>query len=195
MIPKLLDNKKKYQIKFEFEEHIVPKVENSNPIKPDFASKFTHSVSFIDNNERHLLSFGDLLSIFPGLSVLDIEPNLELQRVNDFVAKEISVNIGKLIFIDKDVGTNDLRLNFWYLPYNKEEKNPKIIEFSFDFNAKDKRNKSKGSSNEKILKEFHISLVRKINDFYLGLFKQKDFLDLRTSKTKTEFAYEWKKKQ
>jgi len=186
----------KNQIDFEFEEDIVPTVENSNSIKkPEFASKFSHSVSFRKSKELDLVSFGDLLSIFPGLSVLNIDPNLELQRVNDFVAKEISVNIGKIKFVDKDKSTNDLRLNFWYPQKDdKDKKNPLIIEFSFDYKSKDKKNKSKGSSNEKILEEFRISLVRKINDFYLGLFKQKDFIDLKTSKTKTEFAYEWKQK-
>ena len=90
------------------------------------------------------------------MSVLNIEPNIELQRVNDFVAKEISVNIGKIRFVDKDIGTNNLCLNFWYLPDDdsKEEKNPLIIEFSFDYNSKDKKNKSKRVSNEKILEEF-----------------------------------------
>jgi len=186
----------KNQIDFEFEEDIVPTVENSNSIKkPEFASKFSHSVSFRKSKELDLVSFGDLLSIFPGLSVLNIDPNLELQRVNDFVAKEISVNIGKIKFVDKDKSTNDLRLNFWYPQKDdKDKKNPLIIEFSFDYKSKDKKNKSKGSSNEKILEEFRISLVRKINDFYLGLFKQKDFIDIKTSKTKTEFAYEWKQK-
>jgi hypothetical protein len=186
----------KNQIDYEFEEDIVPTVENSNSIKkPEFASKFSHSVSFRKSKELDLVSFGDLLSIFPGLSVLNIDPNLELQRVNDFVAKEISVNIGKIKFVDKDKSTNDLRLNFWYPQKDdKDKKNPLIIEFSFDYKSKDKKNKSKGSSNEKILEEFRISLVRKINDFYLGLFKQKDFIDLKTSKTKTEFAYEWKQK-
>src|SRR6478672_5711218 len=186
----------KNQIDFEFEEDIVPTVENSNSIKkPEFASKFSHSVSFRKSKELDLVSFGDLLSIFPGLSVLNIDPNLELQRVNDFVAKEISVNIGKIKFVDKDKSTNDLRLNFWYPQKDdKDKKNPLIIEFSFDYKSKDKKNKSKGSSNEKILEEFRISLVRKINDFYLGLFKQKDFIDLKASKTKTEFAYEWKQK-
>ena len=113
------------------------------------------------------------------------------------ICKAIFINDNQILkFVDKDIGTNDLYINFWYFPTDdsKEEKNPLIIEFSFDYNAKAKKNKSKGSSNDKILEEFRISLVRKINDFYLGLFKQQDFIDLRTSKTKTEFAYEWKQK-
>jgi hypothetical protein len=70
------------------------------------------------------------------------------------MAKEISVNIRNLRLIDKDVGTNDLYLNFWYLPNddNKEVKKPLIIEFSFNYSAKDKKNnKLKGLSNEKII--------------------------------------------
>ena len=116
-------------------------MEDLDTIKPDFASKFSHSVSFRKNKEPELVSFGDLLSIFPGLSVLDIEPNIDLKRVNDFMAKEISVNIGNLRLIDKDVGTNDLYLNFWHLPNddNKEVKKPLIIEFSFDYSAKNKK--------------------------------------------------------
>jgi hypothetical protein len=116
----------KNQIDFEFEEDIVPTVENSNSIKkPEFVSKFSHSVSFRKNKEADLVSFGDLLYIFPRLSVLNIDPNLELQRVNDFVAKEISVNIGKIKFVDKDKSTNDLCLNFWYP--QKDDKDKKIL--------------------------------------------------------------------
>jgi hypothetical protein len=36
----------KNKTEFEFEEDIVPKIENFNPLKPDFSSKFSHSVSF-----------------------------------------------------------------------------------------------------------------------------------------------------
>jgi hypothetical protein len=42
---------------------------------------------------------------------------------------------------------------------------------------------------KRLLQEFRISLVSKINDFYLGLFEHKDFVDVKTTKTKTEFAY------
>jgi hypothetical protein len=39
------------------------------------------------------------------------------------------------------------------------------------------------------LQEFPTSLVRKANDFYLSLLQEQEFVDLKTAKTKTEFAY------
>ena len=41
-----------------------------------------------------------------------------------------------------------------------------------------------------MLEEFPISLVKKINDFYLAL-QTEEFVDLKTAKTKTEFAYKY----
>ena len=79
-----------------------------------------------------------------------------------------------------------ISLNFWYQTDGKKNDNPLIIEFSFGYTTKEKN-----KSNEldiKALEEFSI-LVRKSNDFYFRLFNQDEFVDLKTSKTKTEFAY------
>lgn len=69
----------------------------------------------------------------------------------------------------------------------KRDSKPLIIEFSFDYNSKEKDESSNSNRNE--LEEFSIPLVKKVNDFYFSLFKQDEFVDLRTSKTKTEFVY------
>ncbi len=63
-----------------------------------------------------------------------------------------------------------------------------IVEFSFNYNAKGK-NKPNGPDKNMFLEEFPIPLVRGANDFYLSLQAEDEFVDLKTAKTKTEFAY------
>jgi hypothetical protein len=94
--------------------------------------------------------------------------------------------------LDKKYNTDDLCLSFWYLPDERESKTPEIIEFSFDYYAKDKNNPDVADKNS-FIEEFPISLVRKANDFYLSLLQEQEFLDLKTAKTKTEFAYTYKR--
>ena len=77
---------------------------------------------------------------------------MELKRVNNFEAKEIFIGIGTIKFEDKT--TNDLCLNFWYHPDGKEEENPLIIEFSFDYDAKNKENNHSDNMIERNWKNF-----------------------------------------
>lgn len=177
--------KEKIKTEYKFEEDIVPKVDDKNSKSPDFSSIFSHSASF--DTKKELSTIQDLLLIFPGLSVLNIDAETELDKVNNFEAKEISIKLGKIKFLDKDIGTDNLSLNFWYLP-DKEKEVPDIVEFSFNYDAKGK-NKS-NEPDKKMLEEFPISLVKKINDFYLAL-QTEEFVDLKTAKTKTEFVYKY----
>jgi hypothetical protein len=177
------------EVEFEFEEDLVPRVDNAKDIKPDFTSKFSQSVSFREGKEPKLKQFKDLLDFFPALSELNIDPHTELRKVNDFEAYEISINVGKMKLRNKDVSTDDLSLNFWYLSKETEKDIPVIIEFSFDYHAKGKDKLN--ALNKNGLEEFSISLVKKINDFYFSLFTNDEFVDLKTSKTKTEFAYQY----
>ncbi len=179
----------KNEVKFEFEEDVVPRVDNIKDIKPDFASKFSQSVSFREGKEPIFKKFKDLVDIFPALNKLNIDPHAELRRVNDFVANEISINIGKIKLRNKDISTDDLSLSFWYLSKETEKNIPVIIEFSFDYYAKGKDESNELNKNG--LEEFPISLVRKVNDFYFSLFTNDEFVDFKTSKTKTEFAYQY----
>jgi hypothetical protein len=185
----LSPNIKEKEIQFEFEEDIIPKDDCTNSRFPDFASKFSHSVSFHTKKELKLKTLRDLLSIFPGLNVLNIDADTELHKGNNFEAKEIFIKLGKIKFLDKKYNTDDLSLSFWYLP---KRETPEIIEFSFDYYAKEKPD---GSDKNSFIEEFPISLVRKANDFYLALLNEHEFVDLKTSKTKTEFAYTYKPPQ
>ncbi len=187
LISKLKEIKKEFE--FEFEEDLVPKMDTMETIKPDFTSKFSQSVSFKEGKEPVLKKIEDLLEIFPALNRLCIEPHTELKKVNDFEANEISINIGKIKLLNKDISTDDLSLNFWYLLKETEKDIPVIIEFSFDYSAKEKDGSNE--LNKNVLEVFPISLIRKVNDFYFSLFTNDEFVDLKTSKTKTEFAYNY----
>ena len=70
--PNIREKEEKLKAKFEFEEDIIPRVESTNSNSPDFASKFSHSVSFHTKKELQPNTIADLLSIFPGLNVLNI---------------------------------------------------------------------------------------------------------------------------
>jgi hypothetical protein len=189
--PNIREKEEKLKAKFEFEEDIIPRVESTNSNSPDFASKFSHSVSFHTKKELQLNTIADLLSIFPGLNVLNIDVDTELQKVNNFEVKEISIKLGMIKSLDKNDTTDDLSLSFWYLLDEGKKVIPEIVEFSFDYYVKHV-NKANRSNGNLYLEEFPLSLVRKTNDFYLSLLKEQEFVDLNTAKTKTEFAYTYK---
>ncbi len=100
--------------KFEFEEDIIPRINSTNSKSNDFASKFSHSASLHTKQELKLDTFGNLLSVFPGLT-LPVRHETDLRKVNNFEAKEISIKLGKINFLEKEISTDDLCLNFWYL--------------------------------------------------------------------------------
>ena len=125
---------------------------------------------------------GDLLTIFARLDVLGVNPNEKLENVNNFVANEVSIDIGKIK--DKDISSDNLLVSLWYLSENGENYIPKIIELSFNCYWKEKDKKYKIR-----LEEFPMSLIGSTDKFYLGLFEKEEFVDLNSAKTKIEFAY------
>ena len=84
------------------------------------------------------------------------------------------------------------RLNFWYLP--KKESIPLIVEFTYDYSAINKRKEEKNKNNKMKtrIEEFPICLVGNTYEFYNSLQDTK-VVAIKSSKTKTEFAYQYKK--
>ena len=101
------------------------------------------------------------------------------------LAKIITTILHLISLIKKSV---NLYLNFWYLSGESEKSRPLILEFTFNYRAKDQ-------SNEKdiLLEEFSRSLVRKAEIFYLSLQNQ-TIVDHNITKTKTEYVYQYKPK-
>lgn len=163
-------------IKTKFEEDIVPQ----------FTSKFSLSASFKMKEEPELRSFRELKSIFPGLGRLDIGEGQDLKKVNYFEAREITSKIGKIKF--KEGKTDDVSLNFWYLPGEGLKEIPVIVEFAFDYDANEHK---KANESLSFLEQFPNPMVRGTNTLYLALQKEK-IADLGVAKTKTEYAYEYK---
>ena len=173
-----------HNIKFE-EDIIAPHI-----------SKFSMSATINSDQEPSLNNLEDLSKIFPGLIKYDLNEG-KLEKVNNFEAKEISVELGKISYDYKNGKKNDneneikTALNLWYLP--KKENIPLIVEFTYDYSAINKRKEGK-NINDKLkppIEEFRISLVRNTYEFYNSLQKTK-VVDLKSSKTKTEFAYQYK---
>jgi hypothetical protein len=165
----------KKNLKFKFEEDI------STP----FISKFSHSASFYDNKQPDLGNFRDLKQIFPNLNV-DISETESLRKVNNFEPNELSYKIGTLEFTEKK--SVNLFLNLWYLANGVKNAFPLIVELTFNYQAKIKSLKKETS-----LEEFPISVVRKTNNLY-HLLQKMDITEPNTTKTKTEYAYEYKQK-
>jgi hypothetical protein len=92
----------KQKIKSKFEEEII---------RP-FSSNFSLSATFQTKNEPDLRSFKDLVSIFPGMSVLKINSNERLNKVNNFEVNELSCQIGNIKF-GKNRSTDEMSLEFW----------------------------------------------------------------------------------
>jgi hypothetical protein len=118
-----------------------------------------------------------------------------LEKVNSFEAREVSVELGKISYNDKNGKGYDngvkTSLNFWYL--SNKEIIPLIVEFTYVYSVinKSKKEKKKNNKLKTRIEEFPTSLVRKTYEFYNSLQKTK-VVDLKSSKTKTEFAYQFK---
>ena len=170
----------------------VPKKKVKNKFEEDiiepFASNFSLSATFETKDEPDIESFGELTSIFPGLSVLNIDAGMILSKVNNFEAREFSCQLGKVEF-GTEGSTHDMSLEFWYLPGEAKNESPIIVEFTFDYDAAEPGsldNSKKGS----LLEEFPISVVSKANAFYHLMQEIKYFRGSQTAKTKTQFAYD-----
>lgn len=155
-------------------------------------SKFSMSASIDSDQEPSLNNLRDLSKIFPGLGKYDLGKG-RLEKVNNFVAKEISVELGKISYnnngkrYDSEIKTD---LNLWYLP--KKEKVPLIVEFTYDYSAINKsKEKNKNNKLKRPIEVFPMSLVRNTYEFYNSLQNTK-VADLKSSKTKTDFAYQFK---
>jgi len=148
-------------------------------------SKFSISSEFQDKQNPKIKSIGELQSLFPGLNELNDTPSTEgLKKVNDFEAIEVSCKIGKIIFENKkDINAY---LNLGYV--SSEENTPVIIEFTFNYSAKDPDKKSNGM----LLEEFPHSLVREGDKLYMSL-QEHRIIDLDVAKTKTEYVHQYKK--
>jgi hypothetical protein len=158
-------------VKMKFEEDVVT----------PFISKFSLSATLKEVQKPEFGTFKELLSVFPGLS-LDIGAEESLNKVNNFEAIEVACEIGKIIFAgEKSVKSY---LNLWYIP--TEEKPPRIVEFTFDYGAKE-TDDPKGV----LLEEFPHSLVREADAFYIS-FQDNNIVDHDSEKTKTEYAYQYK---
>jgi hypothetical protein len=171
----------KQEVKSKFEEDIIA----------PFGSNFSLSATFETKNEPHIESIGDLVSIFPGLSELNLNQDETLHKVNNFEAREFSCQIGSIAF-GKEGSTAETSLEFWYLPGEVKNQPPLIVEFTFDYDATELEftDKSKKGS---LLEEFPTSQVATANLFYRSLQAIKEFEGPENAKTKTQFAYEYKK--
>lgn len=175
----LSSDKQKVESKFE-EDIIAP-----------FASNFSLSATLETKNEPHIESIGDLVSIFPGLSELNLNENETLHKVNNFEAREFSCQIGSIEF-GNEGSTAETSLEFWYLPDEVKNHSPLIVEFTFDFDATEPDFKEKAKKGLR-LEEFPTSMVATANSFYRSLQDVKEFMNPENAKTKTQFAYEYKK--
>ena len=162
-------------MKTKFEEDIIT----------PFVSKFSLSAEFQDKREPKFDTIGEFRTLFPKLNGLDNIPSTEsLKKVNNFEAVEVSCKIGKIVFENKkDVNAY---LNLWYV--SSEENTPVIVEFTYNYSAKD----PDGKSNGMLLEEFPRSLVKEADKLYMAL-QEHRIIDLDVAKTKTEYAYQYKK--
>lgn len=161
-------------VQFKFEEDIsIP-----------FISKFSHSASLQGTKMPVLKKIGDLLYLFPNLNLKDIFVTESLIKVNNFEPYEVTYKIGTLKLGQKK--EIDVYINLWYLENSNKNINPLIVEMTFNYASKEES--ERGSAR---LEEFALGVVRKTNSFY-GLIQDDEIADLHTTKTKTEFAYEFK---
>jgi hypothetical protein len=178
-----LSDSNTHELKFE-EDIITPHV-----------SKFSMSVNFDQDQEPNFNSIKDLKSKFRGLRSYDLGDG-KLLKVNNFEAEEISVKLGKVAYDvkdEQDKGDNkiNLFLNFWYSP--KDKKLPVIVEFTYSYSAlkRGKSSPNKGNKGKMLFEEFPYYIVKNTYEFYTSL-QSTEIADLSASRTKTEFAYNYK---
>ncbi len=161
------------EYKEKFEEDIIA----------PYVSKFSNSIKYEVNEEPKITNLSELQSLFPNLEGPDFLQTDQLKKVNDFEVHEISCEIGKITFSDSDNGDESIKtaINLWY--GSEKEKEPLIVEFTFDYDAQ----KSK-SQDKLLLEEFPLNLAKSTYAFYYAL-QDRRIVDLESSKTKTAFAY------
>jgi hypothetical protein len=167
---------------FKFEEDILT----------PFHSKYSAStkLKFEPEQKPKLETWQDILNIFSNLD-LGISSTESLLRVNGFMAKELSYELGNIVFKDGNKAKTEFSL--WYEPteedkdWSFENKKPVIVEFDVSIEAKE----SSSSGNGTLSGEFPSSFLEETKTFYMELQKE-DIVDLCAKKTKTEFVYEYK---
>ena len=98
--PKKTLNYKKPEFKFE-EDILTP-----------FHSKFSASTNFESEQKPKIETWQDILYVFPNLLDLGIPSTESLLRVNGFMAKEFSYELGNIIF--KDGNKAKTGISLWY---------------------------------------------------------------------------------
>ena len=146
-----------------------------------FESKFSISTKFTSKEYPLLDTYKDIVDIFPKLN-LDILENECLSKVNGIEVNEVSYNLGEIEYHDAMDG--GMQLGIWY----DSNELPIIAEFDIDVEAKNLTN-----SYEIRSKEFPPSKIHKINKFYMILQGEESIVNLDTSKTKTQYVYEFGK--
>jgi hypothetical protein len=146
-------------------------------------SKYSASAESKTNQRPKFYTVRDLLMLTPPLNDLGISPTEALTKVNEFEVKEISYDLGTIKY-DDDSGKAKVQLSLWYM----SGKSPVIVEFDVDVDA----NESTHEVSKK-LEEFPSSLIIGIYEFYMAL-QNEDIVDRTSPKTKTDYAYEFRKK-
>jgi hypothetical protein len=158
--------------RFKFEEDIMPK----------FTSKYSASVDFKTSQMPKFETFHDVLQLTPTLSKLGISTTETLSKVNNFEANEISYDLGDIKF-DDEKDKAKVQLSLWHL----SDRSPVIVEFDIDVELRDSPN-----IGSKELEEYPTALTVGVYKLYMAL-QGKDIIDNTSPKTKTDFAYEYRK--
>ncbi|HEX8456071.1 MAG TPA: hypothetical protein VF656_02020 [Pyrinomonadaceae bacterium] len=151
-----------------FEEDVLPS-----------ASKFSHSNTLESNKALDADTVGKVVTLFPGLGVLNLGADVAVKTVNDFTAAEVVRKLCKFQF----GGPPNLKasLSFWRLPSDAESW-PLVCEFSFDYDA------PKGGGADK-LEQYPIATVEGANRLFEAMQGQAGWVNLSAT-TKTAFALE-----
>ena len=133
-----------------------------------------------------LNSYDDIDSIYPTLGIKISDKNENLVKVNDFEANEFNPKLGEIQFANWK--SAQLQLSIWNLPNNNTDL-PCIVEFDIDVEAEKPFNE-----NENTFEEFPQSKNGEANKLY-DILQNKSIgvAKLETSKTKTQFVYDYRK--
>jgi hypothetical protein len=153
-------------------------------ITTPFNGVFSVSSVFEYKKKPTLNSFKDIESIYPSLGIDLLDKNKKIEKVNDFEAEEFNPDLGEIIF--ENGKSAQIQLSIWYSP--EDNSSPCIVEFDLDVDAEKPSN-----DNDDKFEEFPQSKMAKIDKLYKNLQGESiDIADLKASKTKTRFVYEWK---
>lgn len=150
--------------KFKFEEDILP----------PFRSKFSHSNSIKTKELPDLDSIENLITLFPGLSILNLRKKTPVTMVNGLQVQEVFRKVAQLEF-GKSPKVK-LGLSFWYL-FGQGGELPLVGEFSFDYD------------DDTQSEQFPIQIVTGTNRWFQSLQKQSGWFNFNST-TKTSYAYD-----